>query len=153
VPFNKEWHLFLDLSFLLTAPALKINFPASFFLQFTDICKSLLIQGNVSSINNLLFMRWKLPIFTRNYYFIATASFLVWMLFFDANDFISQYQMREKVKDLEEKKQFYLEKIEEVKEDRKELLSNPKLLEKFAREKYLMKRPSEEVFVVVEEEN
>lgn len=98
-------------------------------------------------------MRWKLPIFTRNYYFIATASFLVWMLFFDANDFISQYQMREKVKDLEEKKQFYLEKIEEVKEDRKELLSNPKLLEKFAREKYLMKRPSEEVFVVVEEEN
>jgi cell division protein FtsB len=98
-------------------------------------------------------MRWKLPSFTRNYYFVAIFTFLVWMLFFDANDFISQYQMRKKVKDLEEKKQFYIEKIEEVKKDRKELLSNPKLLEKFAREKYLMKRSSEDVYVVVEEEN
>jgi cell division protein DivIC len=97
-------------------------------------------------------MRWKLPSFTKNYYFIATSIFLVWMLFFDANDFISQYHMRREVKDLEEKKQFYLEKIEEVKKDRKELLSNPKLLEKYAREKYLMKKKSEDVFVVVEED-
>ncbi len=97
-------------------------------------------------------MRWKLPSFTRNYYFIATTTFLIWMLFFDANDFISQYQMRREVKELEEKKYFYLEKIEEVKKDRRELLSNPKLLEKFAREKYLMKKNEEDVFVVVEED-
>lgn len=97
-------------------------------------------------------MRWKIPSFTRNYYFVATLTFLIWMLFFDANDFISQYQMRKKVKDLEEKKQFYLEKIDEVKKERRELLSNPKLLEKFAREKYLMKKSAEEVFVVVEED-
>lgn len=97
-------------------------------------------------------MRWRLPSFTRNYYFIAIITFLIWMLFFDANDFISQYQMRREVTDLQEKKQFYLEKIEEVKKERKELLSNPKLLEKFAREKYLMKKNAEDVFVVVEED-
>jgi cell division protein DivIC len=74
------------------------------------------------------------------------------MLFFDANDFISQYQMRRKVKDLQEKKQFYLDKIEEVKKERRELLSNPKLLEKYAREQYLMKKDAEDVFVVVEED-
>jgi cell division protein FtsB len=74
------------------------------------------------------------------------------MLFFDANDFISQYQMRREVDELEEKKQFYLEKIEEVKRERRELLSNPKLLEKYAREQYLMKKNAEDVFVVIEED-
>ncbi len=96
-------------------------------------------------------MRLRLPAFTKNFYFIVSISFLLWMLFFDANDFIMQYQMSQKVKDLEEKRQHYLDKIEEVKKDRKELLSDPDLLEKFAREKYLMKKPTEEVFVIVEE--
>jgi cell division protein DivIC len=96
-------------------------------------------------------MRWKLPAFTKNYYFITLAVFLLWMLFFDSNDFISQYQMRSKVQELEKDKHFYLEKIEDVKKDRRELVSNPQLLEKFAREKYLMKKPSEDVYVIVEE--
>ena len=46
----------------------------------------------------------------------------------------------------------YLEKIEEVKADREELMSNDELLEKFARENYLMKKPEEDVYVVVDEE-
>jgi cell division protein DivIC len=96
-------------------------------------------------------MRLRLPAFTTNFYFIVSVSFLAWMLFFDANDFIMQYQMSRKVKKLEDDKRYYVEKIEEVQKDRKELLSDPKLLEKFAREKYLMKKPTEEVFVIVEE--
>lgn len=96
-------------------------------------------------------MRWRFPAYTKNYYLITISVFLVWMLFFDSNDFISQYQMSKKVQELEHDKHFYLEKIEEVKADRRELLSNPKLLEKFAREKYLMKKPSEDVYVIVED--
>lgn len=96
-------------------------------------------------------MRLRLPAFTKNFYFIVTVSFLLWMLFFDANDFIMQYQMSQKVRELEKNRHHYLERIEEVKKDRKELLSDPELLEKFAREKYLMKKPAEEVFVIIEE--
>ena len=73
------------------------------------------------------------------------------MLFFDANDFISQYRLKSKLKNLKDQKQYYLKKIEEVKKDREELLNNPELLEKFAREKYLMKKKGEDVFVIVEE--
>ncbi|GAB3198845.1 cell division protein FtsB [Pontibacter aydingkolensis] len=91
----------------------------------------------------------RIPKFFRNYYFITTALFLVWMLFFDSNDFITQYQMRRTLHDEEEKKQFYLERMAEVEKDRRELMGNPELLEKFAREKYLMKRPNEDVFIVV----
>jgi cell division protein FtsB len=96
-------------------------------------------------------MPWRLPSFTKSFYFIFGASFLLWMLVFDTNDFISQYKLYSKAKELEAEKMYYQEKIEEVKEERKELLSNPRLLEKFAREKYLMKKPTEDVFVVVEE--
>lgn len=94
----------------------------------------------------------RIPSFTKSYYFVFSLSFLLWMVFFDENDFITQLQMSKKVRELEEDKQFYMERIGEVKKDRRELLSNPKLLEKFAREKYLMKKPSEDVFVIVEEE-
>jgi cell division protein DivIC len=74
------------------------------------------------------------------------------MLFFDANDFLKQFQMSRKLSDLEGEKEFYLEKIVEVQKDRAELLSNPGLLEKFAREKYYMKRPGEDIFIIVEKE-
>ena len=93
----------------------------------------------------------KLPPFTRNFYFLAAAVFLVWMLFIDSNDFISQYRLSSKLSSMEKQKAFYLEKIEEVRKDREELMSDDKLLEKFAREKYFMKKENEDVFIIVEE--
>lgn len=94
-------------------------------------------------------MQIRLPKFIRSFYSIATVIFLVWMIFFDSNDFITQYQMSKKLSDLEEDKEYYLQKIAEVQKDRTELMSNPELLEKYAREKYYMKRPGEEVFILV----
>lgn len=88
----------------------------------------------------------------RSFYFLTGAAFLVWMLLFDANDLGKQYDMYRKWKDLRDEKQYYLDNIEAVKQDRAELLSSPALLEKFAREKYLMKRPGEDVFVLVPQE-
>ena len=73
------------------------------------------------------------------------------MLFIDSNDFVSQYKLSNKLSTLEEQKSYYLEKIEQVKKDREELMSDDKLLEKFAREKYFMKKETEDVFVIVEE--
>ncbi|RAU83845.1 FtsB family cell division protein [Pontibacter arcticus] len=94
----------------------------------------------------------RIPQIFRNFYLISTVLFLAWMLFFDSNDFITQYQMSKKLSDLEEDKEYYVEKIIEVEKDRKELMSNSELLEKFAREKYLMKRPNEDVFIIVPKE-
>ncbi|MBB6611344.1 septum formation initiator family protein [Pontibacter sp. Tf4] len=94
----------------------------------------------------------RIPKFFRNFYFITTALFVVWMLFFDSNDFITQYQMSKQLSDLEDVKEGYLEKMEEVEKDRKALMGNADLLEKYAREKYLMKRPNEDVFIIVTKE-
>lgn len=94
----------------------------------------------------------KLPRFTKNFFFIFSFFFLIWMLFIDANDFVTQYQLRQQLENLEDEKEYYIQKIEEVKKDRQELLSNDALLEKFAREKYYMKKESEDLFVIVEDE-
>jgi cell division protein DivIC len=91
----------------------------------------------------------RIPKFFRSFYFITGMLFLVWMLFFDSNDFVTQYRMSRQLSILEQDKEHYLEKMAEVQQDREELMGNAELLEKFAREKYLMKRPGEDVFIVV----
>ncbi|WP_026461682.1 FtsB family cell division protein [Adhaeribacter aquaticus] len=95
----------------------------------------------------------RVPKFVRSFYFLFTVLFLVWMIFFDSNDFITQYEMSKKLSEKEEEKEFYLQKISEVKKDREELLSNQELLEKYAREKYLMKKPAEDLFIIVKQED
>ncbi len=87
----------------------------------------------------------------QNKFFLASVVFIVWMLFFDRNDIISQYDYRKQVNKLEYEKDFYTKEIEKVQKDLDELTTNKEKLEKFARERYLMKRDDEDVFVIIEE--
>lgn len=91
----------------------------------------------------------------RNKYFLAVVAFTVWMLFFDKNDMLSQYEYRVQVNKLQQEKDFYTKETAAVKKDLKELDSNLNTAEKFAREKYFMKKDDEDVFVIVngEEKN
>lgn len=95
--------------------------------------------------------RKRLPQWVKNPYFLLGLSFLVWMLFFDAEDLVTQYRLRNKLFNLEAEKMYYLEQIEKIQQARKGLESNEDLLEKFAREKYFMKRKTEDLYVVVDE--
>lgn len=92
----------------------------------------------------------KLPHFFRNFYVLTLLGFLLWMLLLDSNDLISQMKLRNKLSNLQAEKEYYLEKIEEVRKDRQELMSNTELLEKFAREKYLMRKKTEDLYVIKE---
>ncbi len=85
----------------------------------------------------------------RNKYFIITIAFVVWMIFFDKNDLLSQYH--QEVAQLEQERDFYKQQNVKVARDLDELTSNPQKLEKFAREKYLMRKDNEDVFVIVKE--
>jgi cell division protein FtsB len=87
----------------------------------------------------------------KNRFVLVGLVFLVWMVFFDSNDLISQYKYKRKLGQLEENKNFYLEQIELVKQDKEELFTNLKKLEKFAREKYKMKRDDEDLYIVLRE--
>jgi cell division protein FtsB len=87
----------------------------------------------------------------KNKFFLVTIAFLVWMIFFDKNDLLSQYQYHQQVSKLKHERDFYKAETEKVSKDLDELNSNPQKLEKFAREKYLMKKDNEDVFVIVNE--
>ena len=86
----------------------------------------------------------------RNKYFLIAMAFLVWMIFFDTNDLFSQYQYHEQVSKLKQERDFYQKETAKVAKDLDELTSNPQQLEKFARERYLMKKDNEDVFVIVQ---
>lgn len=73
------------------------------------------------------------------------------MLFLDSNDLYTQYRLSSQLSTLNREKEFYLQKIEEVKQEREQLLTDSEALEKFAREKYLMKKEKEDLYVVIEE--
>ncbi len=93
-------------------------------------------------------MNLRLPPLFRNFYFLCTLAFLLWMLFFDRNHLLNQYRQASKLHRLEAQRDYYQARIAEVKKDREELLTNPELLEKFAREKYLMRKPGEDVYLI-----
>ena len=87
----------------------------------------------------------------RNKYFIAGISFLAWMLFFDRNDLMSQYEYRTQLNKLKAEKEFYLRESAKAVTDLNELSTDKNKLEKFAREKYLMKKKNEDIFVIIPE--
>ncbi len=86
-----------------------------------------------------------------NKYFISLIAVIIWVIFFDKDDLLSQRQLRNKLHQLQEEKKYYQQEIEKNKEDINELKTNPENLEKFAREKYLMKKENEEIFVIIKD--
>ncbi len=95
-------------------------------------------------------MKRAVPIL-KNKYFLTFLAFVVWVAFFDRNDFYSQYTSRQKLNKLIEDKMYYENEIIKNRKDLYHLTTNPKNLEKFAREKYLMKKDNEDIFVFVQE--
>ena len=84
----------------------------------------------------------------RNKYLLAASAFVVWMLFFDRNDFFTQMDRKKELRDLQESKQYFLDQIVQERKFSDELKNNPAAIEKFAREQYKMKRDNEDLFLI-----
>lgn len=91
-----------------------------------------------------------LPAFLKNKYLLATAGFAVWMIFFDRNDLITQFERFKKLKELEGSNAYYTLKINEAKDELGKRESDPAAFERVGREKYYMKRQNEDVFLFEE---
>ncbi|MDZ4668308.1 MAG: septum formation initiator family protein [bacterium] len=87
----------------------------------------------------------------RNKYVLATVAFVFLLLINDRNSIFDQYEYSKDLKVIKQKHAYYNQEIEKVKKEKNELFGNNKNLEKFAREKYLMKADDEDVFVMIEE--
>jgi cell division protein DivIC len=87
----------------------------------------------------------------RNRYGIAALVLVGWISIFDRNDIWTTWKNSRELGRMREQKEWYAEEIGRTREQLHELSSNKELLEKFARERYLMKRPEEDIFVLVAE--
>lgn len=90
----------------------------------------------------------KIAAIVTNKYLVASVFFVVWMLFFDQRDYFQQKDRQAELHKLEAKKQYYVQEIDRTKKELLDLQNNPAALEKFARERYLMKRDGEDIYLV-----
>lgn len=89
-----------------------------------------------------------IPSFLRNKFLLTLLAFVTWMIFFDRNNLILQYSRRQEYKDQLENKAYYQKEISDIQKQTGELSNNAASIEKFAREKYMMKKDNEDVFIV-----
>ncbi len=94
----------------------------------------------------------RLPGFLRNKYIIAVVLFIVWILLFDNNNLIDRFHDLRALKQLQNDKEYYTNRIEEDRRKLNELRTDNENLEKFAREEYHMKKDDEDIFIIVTEE-
>jgi cell division protein DivIC len=82
-----------------------------------------------------------------NVFVVILIPFIIWMLFFDENSYLVHRKFNNEIKDLETTISFYKTKIEKDKETIKKLEDSLEL-ERFAREKYLMKKENEDIYII-----
>ena len=89
----------------------------------------------------------------RNKYFIATLLFVLLLVFSERNSVMDQFRLEKQLKEARTQHDYFTREIQRVKDEHNKLFSNPANLEKFAREKYLMKKDGEDVFLIVKEKH
>lgn len=85
--------------------------------------------------------------FLGNRYVIVLAFFLVWMLFLDNYSYMEHRILNSQLDELEDNKKYYQDEIKKDQENIKNL-KNPDQIEKYAREKYFMKKDSEDIYII-----
>jgi cell division protein FtsB len=90
-----------------------------------------------------------LPII-KNKYLLTFLGFIIWLTFFDRNDFITTASYRHKLSELKAEKAHYEEEILKYNTSLNELMTDRENLEKYGREQYYMKKDNEDIFVIVD---
>lgn len=86
----------------------------------------------------------------KNFYFLFFIFFLIWMLFIDSNGIRNRYYLNKKTNELSDEIDYYKKEINNLELERKAFDKNDKLLEQYARENYMMKKKSEDIYYVSE---
>ena len=89
-----------------------------------------------------------IPPWLKSKYLIACVCFSVWMVFFDPKDILSDLERREKLNDLQTSELHLKQQITDARQELELLKNDAQSIEKYAREKYLMKKDNEDLFIV-----
>lgn len=91
---------------------------------------------------------WTRFSWARNKYLVTSLGFLAWMVFIDRNDLPTQWKRVKELKTLQQAEKNMDKQISDTKLELNLLKTNPSTLEKYAREKYMMKRENEDLYII-----
>ena len=91
---------------------------------------------------------WTRFSWARNKYLLTVLGFLVWMIFIDRNDLPTQWKRVKELRTLQAAEKTMDKQISETKLELNLLKTNPSTLEKYAREKYMMKKDNEDLYII-----
>jgi cell division protein DivIC len=91
----------------------------------------------------------KIPPVLRNKYVLTIIIFVIWVLLLDSNNLIARYKDMRELHKLRIDREYYIKRIEEDKQKLHELKTDDHNLEKFAREQYHMKKPDEDLYIIL----
>jgi cell division protein DivIC len=83
-----------------------------------------------------------------SFYVVVGGISLIWILFFDRYNFMDRLSTQLKIKELRSDLAFYKQERDDIEETRNMLESDINEIERFARERYMMKRPNEDLFLI-----
>ena len=102
-------------------------------------------MDRIQNIINLL------PKPLRNKYLILLLLFIFWIVFLDDYNLINQNKIKNNIENLKKQKEFYISEIKNDSAELYKLKNDSEEQEKFAREKFLMKKENEDIFIIIEE--
>jgi cell division protein DivIC len=85
--------------------------------------------------------------FLSNKYVWVLLFFATWMIFLDNYSYFDHRFLDKQIEELEDNKKYYQDEIKKDQENIKEL-KNSEQIEKYAREKYYMKKDSEDIYII-----
>jgi len=112
------------------------------FINFTS--------ENIKSMDSPLLKR--IFYFLKNKYVLTLLLFIIWLLLFDSNNLLDRIKQIRELNQLKSDKEYYQKKIKLDSRKLKELKTDDKSLEKFAREQYLMKKKNEDLFIIIDKD-
>lgn len=85
--------------------------------------------------------------FFGNRYVVVMLFFVVWIIFLDDASYLQHRVLNKEIKTLESNKKYY---EDEIRKDQKQIkeLNNTEKIEHYAREKYYMQKPNEDVYII-----
>ena len=113
-----------------------------------NLANSLALHKLIKTMNLLN----KIPRWIQSKYLIAVVAFTIWMCFFDRNDLTLQWKRINELRKLQKSETFMNGLISGTKSELDLLKTNPSTLERYAREKYMMKKDNEDLFIITPNE-
>ncbi len=103
--------------------------------------------SNLQKLNKLKLLT-HIPSWLKSKYLIAGVCFSIWMVFFDPKDILSDLERRDKLNELQTSELLLKQQITDARQELDLLKNDAQSIEKYAREKYLMKKDNEDLFIV-----